>query len=365
MKLMHLSDLHLGRVLNGFDLIKDQAYILDRICEEIEKEKPLFLLICGDVFDKYIPAVEAVELLSDFLGKISSFDNMRTIIISGNHDQAERLNYLSSFLVKNRIYLSTNIEQALKPFIFDEEKIAFCAIPYISTAKIQNHFKEDIDCVAGYERIIDNFMELVPSNYNKVALVHDFMLGGVASDSERILSLGALEQLPIQIFSDFDYIALGHLHKMQKIAFNAYYSGSPLKYGEKEYRNKNGYLLIDTSDFSVEVKEVRPLRDMAYIEDYFENLPNYINEKDKYVYIELLDTEKIMDMVQRVRELFPYCLGVSKKSTFVDGTNNRKAKTNLNDIEIFNQFYEYVSGTKPSKEYQELFHFTLQEVEAE
>lgn len=363
MKIMHISDLHLGKSLNGFDLILDQKHILNEIIKEIKINEIKYLLIAGDIFDKYIPGVDAVELLSSFLYELSNIEYLKTIIISGNHDQAERLNYLSTFLSKNNIYMITNIEDAFKVIVFDEDNIAFCGIPYLNNGRIRSYFGEECDEVIAHKNIIDNFFLNVDKTYFKVCIAHNFILGGQSSDSERILSLGALEQLPASLFDEFDYVALGHLHKRQKINNKVYYSGSPIKYSEKEYQNKNGYILIDTVDFIVEYKELTPLKEMIYIKDYYNNLSNYSNNVSDYVYVELLDEEKIVDVVHKIKKMFPYCLGVSK-NTLDEITNNESVrKENLTDLDIFKSFYKMINSKDATEEQISVFTSILEEVE--
>lgn len=364
MKLMHISDLHLGRNLNGFDLTLDQEYILNQILMEIKNNGPDFLLLCGDIYDKYIPAVEAVALFSNFLVEIAKFPKLKTIIISGNHDQAERLSYLSGFLKKDNIYIITSIAEAMKPLLFAEEKLAFCAIPFFNRGKFKAFFKEDLSLEEGHRILIENFLTFVPEAYKKIALVHNFILGGQTSESERVLSLGGVEELPSSLFNEFDYVALGHLHKFQKVGKQMYYSGSILKYSEKEYKNKTGYISFDMDTLEASVVPLRPLREMVYIKDKFANLDNYKDHYAEYVYIELLDEDKIIDVVAKIKAIFPFCLGVAKPLSYqnTEALVTQKIES-LSDMEVFRQFYYFICGSSPTKQEEEIVFKYFQEVE--
>ena len=230
MKMIHLSDLHLGKRVNEFPMLEDQRHVLIEILSVMDAEHPQVVLIAGDVYDKSVPSAEAVQLFDWFLTELAQ-RKLEVFIISGNHDSAERIAFGSEIMQRSGIHLSPVYNGTVTPVALQDEngEVCFWLLPFIKPVHIRRFFEEEtIESYTDAMRAAIRQMEIDPQKRN-VLITHQFVTGASRCDSEEV-SVGGADNVDAEVFDVFDYVALGHLHGPQNIGSEAIrYSGSPLK----------------------------------------------------------------------------------------------------------------------------------------
>lgn len=387
MRFLHTADWHLGRIFYGQYLTDDQAYVLEHQFFTILKEEKIDgILLAGDVFDRAVPPIEAIELWDSIITRLAMDYKVPLFVVSGNHDGAERLEVGRSMLSESGIHIWGSPHHALQPFEFEgaDGRVAICPMPFSEPRRIGDALglssKEsksvDTDMVDDtlfsyvddkaqeavalnlhnydqmYQAWSDYLYKQVPKRMRSIAISHAFVMGGEVGGSERTLSVGGSEQVNPRVFKDFHYTALGHLHGPQRMgADQIRYSGSPLKYSFDEHAQKKSFTIIDMdTKGSVDISTipVEAKRDVVILEGYFEDLLNnkelQAKHKDDYVQARLLDTMPIMDGMARLRQVYPRCMTielVGRVATPVAVMGDVVFKE-LNERQLFNQFAENV-----------------------
>ena len=387
MRFLHTADWHLGRIFYGQYLTDDQAYVLEHQFFTILKEEKIDgILLAGDVFDRAVPPIEAIELWDSIITRLAMDYKVPLFVVSGNHDGAERLEVGRSMLSESGIHIWGSPHHALQPFEFEgaDGRVAICPMPFSEPRRIgdalglsSNESKSvDTDMVDDtlfsyvddkdqeavalnlhnydqmYQAWSDYLYKQVPKRMRSIAISHAFVMGGEVGGSERALSVGGSEQVNPRVFKDFHYTALGHLHGPQRMgADQIRYSGSPLKYSFDEHGQKKSFTIIDMdTKGSVDISTipVEAKRDVVILEGYFEDLLNnkelQAKHKDDYVQARLLDTMPIMDGMARLRQVYPRCMTielVGRVATPVAVMGDVVFKE-LNERQLFNQFAENV-----------------------
>ena len=319
MKLFHISDLHLGKRLNEYSLLEDQRFILSQIIAKIDAEKPDALLIAGDVYDKPIPPVEAVTLFDDFLYQLTQ-RKLNVLLISGNHDSAERVAFASRLLARNGLYFSPAYQGSVSPVTLSGEYgvVDFFLLPFIKPAHIRRHHQED-ETVSYTDAVSHAIRHMqVDSSRRNVLVTHQFVTGASLSDSEEI-SVGGSENVDAAVFAPFDYVALGHIHGPQSIsAPTIRYCGSPLKYSFSEANHQKSITVIQLAEkgkVDVSVLPLHPKRELRKMQGDFATLtdPDFYQKQDRDAYwqITLTNEELIPNAVQILRQIYPNMLHLS------------------------------------------------------
>lgn len=357
MKIFHTADWHIGKSIMNKSFIPEQIEVLEGLIGKIEKEDPDVIIISGDIYDKPIPTIEAIELLNRTLKKIVINMGKKVIIISGNHDSSERLSFGSEILRENGLYIITDIKKYSEKIVIGDEygSVNFYPIPYITPMRARGIFEEDIreyDDLGKY--LIDN----LDVNYEErnICLFHGYLVGGgevIESDSERPLTIGGTEYINVNYFKQFDYVALGHLHGPQKIKEDKIrYSGSLSKYSFSESNQKKGIVSIEimekNSDIKIDFIEIYPKRDMKVINGTLEEILDMNptdNEKENYIMIKVKTEGEIYGLRDKLGAVFPNILKIE-----VSRENKKEIKENrLKEIEsskpndIFKSFYKEVT----------------------
>ncbi len=376
MKIIHTSDWHIGKIVNEYSMIDDQKYILNKLIELIDEENIDVLMIAGDVYDRSIPPVEAVELLNETLSKLIIDRNVSVMIISGNHDSGERLSFGSKILEKQGLYIAGSDDKLYKKVVLrdNNQNVNFYLVPYKDpalTKKLLNN-KEIRSHNDAMIAVIDKIKEELNENEINILIGHGYVtmkreeaIEGndhkyevaelQTSESERPLSIGGTDLIDGNIFKDFDYVALGHLHGRQRIGRDTMrYSGSLLKYSFSEVKQKKSVAVLDLidKDINVELKELKPLRDLRIIKGNIEDLiceGRDIEEgKEDYIQAILTDDGELMNPMEKLKSVYPNTMlisrerkkNVSKENTLSKGEFRKKSK-----IDLFKNFYEiYGSG---------------------
>lgn len=345
MKFLHISDLHLGKKLREFSLIEDQKYILIKIINIIDEEKPDAILIAGDVYDKGIPPLQAVSLLDDFLTKIWK-RKIPCFVISGNHDSAERLSFGSKLMEEGKIYVSKSYDGNVTPIELKDEfgPVNIYMLPFISP--VEKSFTEAV------EQAVQK-MNVDVSKRN-VLISHQLVTGAERSDSED-LSFGGAEDVAIEVFDCFDYVALGHIHKPQKCGREfVRYSGTPLKYSFSEVNHKKSVTIVELkekNDITVRTVPLEPKRDLRVIKGSFEEITKkeFYEKQNRQDFVKIILTNE-----DDVKDGFARLSTIYENLVFLDYDNKRtRSVSTIEDLdkikatdplEIFKEFYEIQNG---------------------
>ncbi len=366
MKFMHLSDLHLGKRVNEFSMIEDQQYILNQILTMVQDEKPDGVLIAGDVYDKSVPPTEAVQLFDDFLVRLAE-QRLPVFIISGNHDSAERVAFGSRLMTRSGIYLSPVYDGCVEPITLEDEhgKADVYLLPFLKPAHVRRFFPDEaIDSYTDAMRVAIEHLDLDPARRN-VLITHQFVTGAVRSDSEEI-SVGGADNVDAAVFEDFDYVALGHLHKAQSVTRETVrYCGTPLKYSLSEADHEKSVTLVELAakgDVSVRTLPLVPLRDMHEIKGTYDQvtLKRFYEDTDyreAYMHITLTDEEDILDVMGKLRAIYPNLMKLdfdkerNGASGEIGGADSVQQKS---PIELFAELYEK-QNNQPMSDKQQVF----------
>ena len=317
MKLLHLSDLHIGKSLLEFSLIDDQRYILDQVIDVAEKKEVDAILIAGDIYDRAIPSEESVSLFDYFLRTLAS-KHIKTFAISGNHDSDERLNFGSSLFEANGVYISSKFEGKLykKELEDKKEAVNIYLLPFVKASQVK-HFFPDAE-IETYEDAVRTIVENADINKKEtnILVAHQFVAGKggktilSGSESVTVQNVGLVEQIGTSCFDCFDYVALGHIHAPQQLGRETLrYSGSPLKYSLSEINNDKSMPLIsiEGGKVSVELIPLTPLRDMRHIKGKMEQLLDKKNIKspEDFIYVTLTDEDVINNAMGIFQQVYP------------------------------------------------------------
>lgn len=356
MKLLHLADLHIGKRVNEFSMIEDQRYILTKIINIIDNEKPDAILIAGDVYDKPVPSAEAVEVLDKFINHIAS-RKIETFIIPGNHDGAERLSFASKLIDTTGIHISPAYNGQINPKSLNDEYgcVNFYMLPFIKPINVKQvyNIEENISYSDAVSIAIKN-MNIDKSQRN-VLLSHQFVTGASTCDSED-LSVGGTDGVSASVYDDFDYVALGHIHGPQKASKDTIrYCGTPLKYSFSEVNHKKSVTIINMAgknNISISTIPLEPKHDMVEIKGKYNELMNksyYDNlNLDNYYHITLTDENDIPDAILKLRNIYKNIMKLDYDNIRTRSINNLNAIQNIESkkpIELVNDFYDSQNGT--------------------
>lgn len=362
MKLIHLSDLHLGKRVNEFSMLEDQQYILEEILRIIDSEKPDGVLIAGDVYDKTVPSAEAVTLLDEFLVQLSKRDT-QTFLISGNHDSAERLAFGGRLMEQSGIHIARVYNGVLAPLTLRDEygPVDLYLLPFLRPVQVRRFFTESE--IATYTEAMAAVLGAadIDKTHRNVLVTHQFVTGAQTCDSEE-LSVGGTDNVDVSVFDDFDYVALGHIHGPQKIGRETVrYCGTPLKYSFSEVGHKKSVTVVELAEKgSVAIRTVPlvPKRDMSELRGAYNELmlrENYEGKpfRNDYLRITLTDEEDIPNAVNNLRTVYPYIMRLdydnrrTRTESHVDGAEQVERKRPLT---LFEEFYESQNGQTMSEE---------------
>lgn len=364
MKLFHLSDLHLGKRLCEVSLLEDQEYILKRILELVEEERPDAVLIAGDVYDKSVPSQEAVTLFDWFLTALSQ-RNVPVLAISGNHDSPERMAFGSHLMASAGVYVAPVWNGEVEPVTLRDEwgEVDFFLLPFLKPAHVRNCYEEEVGSYTDAMRLALSGLKRTAGR-RSVLVTHQFVTGATRSESEEI-SVGGSDNVDASVFESFDYVALGHIHSPQNCGSEKIrYSGTPLKYSFSEAKDEKSVTVVELSegDVSVRTLPLEPMREMVHLRGTYEELmrksfyEGTTYQKD-YVYITLTDEEDVVDAVGKLRVIYRYLMKLeydnkrTRSNARVEGDADVESKTPL---ELFADFYE-MQNNQPMNEVQKSF----------
>lgn len=377
MKLIHLSDLHLGKRVNEISMLEEQKHILVQILQIIDYEQPEAVLIAGDVYDKSVPSTDAVSLFDEFLCKLAK-KKVQVLIISGNHDSAERLAFANRLIRDSGIHISPVYDGTIAPIVLQdgEGEVYFWMMPFLKPIHVrQLHPDETIENYTDACRAVIEKMGADASKRN-VLLAHQFVTGGTTRESEEHY-VGGTENVDAAVFEGFDYVALGHLHGPQNIGSNRLrYCGTPLKYSFSEADDHKSVTVVELGQkgsLNLRLVPLLPLHDMKEIKGSFAELtsPEFTallqtqraDALEDYYHIVLTDEEDIMGVAAKLRALYPNLMKISYDNTRTRSRQEIKAAEKIEQktpMELFGELYR-MQNNKDMNEEQFLFAQKLME----
>ena len=374
MKFIHTSDWHIGRQFHNVSLLKDQAHVLNQLIAYIEQESVDALIIAGDIYDRSVPPASAVELLDNVLVKICMEMKVPVILISGNHDSAERLRFGAKQLRQAGLHILGDIAKVTEPVVIPSATggVAFYGIPYNDPEMVRNLSGERISSYdEAHTYLIEQILESKSDELSTVLISHCFIDGAEESDSERPLSIGGSDRVSFKPCLPFDYVALGHLHAPQfKGAEHIRYSGSLLKYSFSEQHQKKGVTLVefDANGFkSSKHLPLKPIRDMRILEGELQALleqgkTDPFNED--YLLVRLTDRHAILDPMAKLREVYPNVLQLEKPGMLISGEQMMsREKLKRGELDMFRDFFVQVYGQEMSQEQDQALQDTITELQ--
>lgn len=361
MKIIHLSDLHLGKRVNEFSMLEDQQYILTKILNVIDAEKPQAVIIAGDVYDKSVPSAEAVQLFDKFLVRLAK-RNVQVFVISGNHDSAERIAFASKLIDQSGIHLSPVYDGTVIPTRLSdgENTVTFYMLPFLKPANVRRFFEDEtIESYTDAIRVAVSHMDIDPSDIN-ILITHQFVTGATRSESEDI-SVGGTDNVDASVFELFDYVALGHIHGPQKVGRETIrYCGTPLKYSFSEKDQEKSVTVVEIqSKENIEIRMVPlvPKHDLREIKGSYNELTLKSNYEgtatDDYLHIILTDEEDVPDAVGRLSSVYPNLMKLDYDNTRTRGSAYIGRAENIekkSEVELFAELYEKQNGQGMSEE---------------
>jgi exonuclease SbcD len=356
MRFIHTSDWHIGRQFHNVSLLEDQRHILDQLIEIIRREQVDALLISGDIYDRSVPPAAAVALLDDVVDQINREIGIPVILIAGNHDSGDRLSFGSRQLAAAGVHITGILAAEPSPVVLSDASgdVAFYGLPYADPATVRA--KLDVE-VHTHDEAMQVLTDQIRTHNDKqrrcVVMAHCFVEGGDESDSERPLSIGGVDRVSTTHFDDFHYVALGHLHGPQyRGAEHIRYSGSILKYSFSEEHHRKSVTLVELdADGECTLKKLplTPTKDMRIIEGYLDELLEAGKtdaHADDYLMVRLLDTHAILDVMNKLRDVYPNVLHLERPALAAGGERKRAGSDHLQrgEMPMFQDFYQQMRG---------------------
>lgn len=362
MKIFHMGDWHIGKLVNGFYMTEDQEFIINQIYEAIEKKKPDVVIIAGDLYDRSVPPVHAVELLNKTMRKIVKDLNTKVIALAGNHDSNERVEFASSLLCDSGLYIVGNLKRKIEKIVLEDEhgKVNFYPIPYADVPVVRDLFEDEN--IKNHDLAMKKIVSEILNDFNEdernIAIAHGYVTQMKEdnfetleeSDSEKPLSIGGTEYINSKHFEKFNYTALGHLHGPQKVGSDKIrYSGSLMKYSFSEVNQKKGITIVDINekgDIELEIYNLKPRRDFRIktgtLEEIIKGFDNSSENYEDYIKVILKDKGELLDPMAKLRSIYPNVMELTREER-VSRNSSRNVATNIKEkskITLFKNFYE-------------------------
>ncbi len=366
MKFIHLSDLHLGKRVGEYSMLEDQQYILAKILNIIDEEKPDGVLIAGDVYDKSVPSAEAVGLFDDFLTQLAG-RKLQVFIISGNHDSPERMAFGSRLMDQSGIHISRVYNGEVVPYeLWDAYgKVNVYLLPFVKPVHVRRLTEEDIVSYTDALRVAITKMNIDESQRN-VLVTHQFVTGATRAESEEI-SVGGTDNVDVSVFNSFDYVALGHIHRPQNCSSQRVrYCGTPLKYSFSEAKDNKSVTIIELQEkgeLVVRTVGLTPKRDLVEIKGSYREIMSksfYENTtyQEDYMHITLTDEEDVVDAIGKLRVVYRNLMKLDydnkRTRAGADIEGGDAQVESKSPLVLFSEFYE-IQNNQPMTEEQTAF----------
>lgn len=365
MKLLHMSDLHLGKRVNEFSMIEDQKYILKQILAIAQREEADGVIVAGDIYDKPLPSAEAVQVFDSFLTDLADL-HIPVFMVSGNHDSAERIAFGARLMRREGVYISPVYDGNVEPVCLHDKygEINIYLLPFLKPAVVRHALNAEAEEINNYQDALQMAIAhmRVDENVRNVLVAHQFVTGAARCESEEI-SVGGLDNVDGSTFDAFDYVALGHIHSPQKIGRETMrYCGSPLKYSFSEVSQEKSVVLAELKEkgnIAIRMIPLVPLREMrkirgAYMEVTALSFYQGTNTDD-YIQVTLTDEEDILDGMQKLRVIYPNLMRLeydnqrTREERQLEIVRDAEQKS---ELEMFEEFYESQNNQPMSDEQQ-------------
>lgn len=369
MRFLHISDIHLGKLLFQQNLLEIQIDLLNQIIDYLVDNDIDVLIMAGDIYDRSVPSNEAIEALNDFLSSLILKHHKKVLMIAGNHDSATRLSFASGLLKQEGLYIEAFVQDEMKPVVIDG--VNFYLLPFFKPSYIRYLYNDE--SIVTYQDAFAAYMKRQKINLDEtnILITHQFIAGNkevIKSESEAILSVGGSEIIDVSLVKQFDYVALGHIHAPQQISRDTIrYSGSLMRYSFDEVKQKKSIVDVSIANKKVtcQLVELKPKQDLIKITGYFDEVMNYDNNHNDFIAVELLDTKIVPNAIDYLRKKYENVLQITYPNLISKQiTNNTKADVGfekLSSLELFEQFYEKIKGSKLDKEAKALVAEILKE----
>lgn len=373
---LHTSDWHLGATGGERDLWDDQKYFIDAICGIVREKRVDAVLLAGDVYDRSVPAASAIGLYDYAMNRLCGELGVKVLTIAGNHDSAERLASCAGLLDKAGLYLQGAAQREPRVVEFADSQVFF--LPWMTEEKIKSLYPEERDGITdlteAYRVAVNHMREKFIPGKHHLLLTHAFITNAETSTSDRAAEIGFATQVPASVFEGFDYVALGHIHKPQQVNPFIRYSGSPMAYSfGREERQEKSVTLIDTAAMTQEVVPLPLLHRWTTLTDSYETLlaGEYPEEiREGYVRLNVTDTAVGLDMLSRLRQVYPNALVVAGKTydgedTTITLTMEQLEQMESDPAEVFKSFCREEMGQEATDHFLQLFAQAVEEADAE
>lgn len=383
MKILHLADLHFGKILQEQFLIEDQEYILKEIINIIKEKEIKALLISGDIYDRSVPPTEAVNLLDNFLKILIKDLKIKVFIISGNHDSKDRLGFGNKIFEDEGLYIESKYNGRLKKVRLEDEygPLNIYMLPFIKPVEVKKFFEDDLE--NNYDLAINKIIEKeeIDKSERNIIMVHQFVTAGNVKPERtesEVLSLGGIENVDVSNFKSFDYVAIGHVHRPQKIGRDtARYAGTILKYSFSEINHNKSIPIIDIKEkgnITINLLPLKPLRDMREIKGPIEELIKEENYKEgnleDYIKAIITNEEPVYDAIGKIKKIYPNTLKLEIQNS---KTINSNTEQNINleevkkksELELFSDFYKLQNNLDLNEKQKEIVKNIISEVKHE
>lgn len=378
MKFLHTADWHLGRIFHQVHLTEDQSHILDQIVDLAVAEKVDAVLVAGDLYDRAVPPPEAVALLDRVWEKLILHHGIPVVAISGNHDSATRIGYGSAILARAGLHLVADLDRACRPVPLGALDVF--ALPYAEPVEVRAWSGDASvhDHASALQVCIERMRPHFSPDRARILVAHAFVAGMRGSDSERPLSVGGAGSVPAELFRDFDYVALGHLHAPQVVSARCVYSGSPLAYSFSEAADEKSALLVELDDSRRNAPRIRslPLNPRRHLRNVEGRLSEVLaaaatdTAREDYLRVVLTDDGALLNALGRLREVYPNLLQLERRF-LVDGVSSSSAtaraahRAKETESALFASFFQEVLGEAPAPHELALFNQALAAVLAD
>ncbi|EJG0631738.1 exonuclease SbcCD subunit D [Vibrio parahaemolyticus] len=365
MKFIHTSDWHLGRQFHNVSLLEDQQAVLEQLIQYIENNPVDAVIVAGDVYDRSVPPTIAIELLNRVVKRICGELNTPMILISGNHDGAERLGFGSEQMKRSGLHIISNCEDMLTPVVIESKAaghVAFYGMPYNDPEQVRYVYKEPVSTHdEAHKLLAEKITEQFQSEHRNILISHCFVDGAIESESERPLSIGGSDRVSHEHFLNFDYVALGHLHQPQKKGEEYIrYSGSLMKYSFGEQNQKKGFTLVEIGKdgfIGAEHIELTAPHEMRIVEGELEQILEWGKTDPKnedYLLVRLMDKHAILNPMDKLRTVYPNVLHLEKPGMLI-GVEREMAQAKLarSEIDMFKDFFAEAQDSELSNEQEQ------------
>lgn len=385
MKILHLADLHIGKIVLEQSLLEDQVYMLEQIVKKVEEEKIELVLISGDIYDRSVPPADSVTVLNNFLKVLVKDLKVKVCMIAGNHDSKERLNFGKEIFADDGLHICAIYDGKLEKQEFEDEygKLNIYMLPYIKPVEIKQYFDED-EGITSYHDAVKKVIEKenIKEDERNIILSHQFVTAGNVepekSDSETLI-LGGTENVDVSVYDKFDYVALGHIHGPQRIGRDtARYSGTMLKYSFSEVNQNKCLTILDFKEKgNLEINTsitIKPLRDMRVIKGPIEELTSKEiyskTNREDYIRAIITNEEQVYDAIGQIKKIYPNTLRLDienskseiQQTLQISDLDDIKKK---DEVDLFNEFYQYQNNQELNESQMDIMKQVVKEVKKE